>query len=291
MPRVSVLTTVLREMMTRYQVERIPEPDLIMNDPDKVSAYTSAGLEDGVMGGVYLYNCMQICDIIHPGDTVLDLACGPGTQLCMVARINPDINFIGIDMSPSMLERAESQVAQQGLSNVSFRQGDISKLDFFKDCSIDAVISTMALHHLPTVEHLHMSFKEIARILKPNSGIYLADFGRLKSKKSMQSFAYQHADTQPELFIQDYLFSLRAAFTLNEFRDATQQLHEKARLYSTFAMPFMVAIKSASRSKDRLTLKKELKNIKRSMNVSNKSDFYDLSLFFRLGGLSSPFLS
>jgi ubiquinone/menaquinone biosynthesis C-methylase UbiE len=230
---------------------------------------------------------MHICDIIHPGDTVLDLACGPATQLCMVARINPDINFIGIDMSQLMLERAKNQATQQELSNVSFRQGDISKLDFFEDGSIDAIISTMALHHLPTINHLHKTFKEVARVLKPDGGVYLADFGRLKSEKSMQSFAYQYADQQPELFTQDYFHSLKAAFSLNEFREAMPFLQGNIQLYSTYIMPFMVAIKSSSRFKKNVAIKNSFSDIKNTMSASTLADLSDLNLFFRMSGLDS----
>ena len=56
-------------------------------------------------------------------------------------------------------------VAQLRLKNVSFRQGDITELSQFEDRSVDGVISTMVLHHLPTRDHLDACFREIARIL------------------------------------------------------------------------------------------------------------------------------
>src|SRR5204863_5016089 len=101
----------LREAMTRERSARAPEPDLVMDDPDKVTAYTRAGREDGVMAPVYLFHCAQICDVIRPGDTVVDLGCGPATQLAMVARLNPEVRFTGIDLSDEMLDRARAHVA------------------------------------------------------------------------------------------------------------------------------------------------------------------------------------
>ncbi|OIQ78705.1 demethylrebeccamycin-D-glucose O-methyltransferase [mine drainage metagenome] len=290
MPSFSVLHTLLREVLTRHQAGRIPEPDLVMDDPDKVAAYTRAGLEDGVMAAVYLYNCAQICDVIRPDDLVLDLACGPATQLGMAARLNPATRFIGIDMSGPMLARAEDHVAQQGLRNVSFRQGDICHLDMFDDHSMDAVISTLALHHLPTAEHLNQTLAEVGRVLKPGGGLYLLDFGRLKSERSMLYFSRQHADKQPELFTQDYLDSLRAAFSLDQFHSAAQALRGHARLYSTFIVPFMVAIKSPSRRGSDPALLAQLKSIKDALPAFQRADLSQLEQFFRWGGLANPLL-
>jgi len=80
---------------------------------------------------------------------VLDLGCGPATQLGQLARLNPECDFIGLDLSEPMLQKAGNRVAKLGLSNVEFRRGDISNLDSFDDKSIDAVTSSLALHHPP----------------------------------------------------------------------------------------------------------------------------------------------
>ena len=183
MPSLSVLKTVCRELITTERSIRVNEPDLVMDDPDKVAAYTRAGREDGVMAPVYLFHCAQICEIIRPGDTVIDLGCGPATQLAMVARLNPHTRFIGIDLSPDMLGRAHNYIAEQELGNVEFRTEDISQLTSLHDQSVDAVISTVALHHLPDIGTLEKTFSEIRRVLKPNGGVYIVDFGHLKSEK------------------------------------------------------------------------------------------------------------
>ncbi len=49
-------------------------------------------------------------------------------------------------------------------------------------------------------QHLEQTFQEAARVLKPSGGLYVSDFGRLKSTRSVDYFAYQHQDRQPELF-------------------------------------------------------------------------------------------
>ena len=292
MPSLPVLQPLARELVRRERSPRRTEPDLVMDDPEKVAAYTRAGREDGVMAPDYLFPCAQVCEVIRPGDTVVDLGCGPATQLAMVARLNPDVRFVGVDLSEEMLERARAYGAEQGLGNVAFQQADVTDLGFLGDASVDAVFSTVALHHLPDVDHLERTFAEVARVLRPGGGLYLVDFGHLKSEKSIEYFAYQYSDRQPELFTLDYLYSLRAAFPLADFQRLTDRhLAGRARVYSTFLMPFMVVVKSPPRAGEvPQGVRAGLAALREALPSYHRTDLQDLRTFFRLGGLASPLL-
>lgn len=290
MPNLSVLRVLLRELISQQQVTRIPEPDLIMSNTDQVATCTQAGIESCAAQAVYLFNCAHISEVIRPGDAVLDPACGSANQLCMVARLNPHILFIGIDLSAAMLDQAKEQIKKQNLNNVTLLQGDISNFAMFADHSVNAVIATIPLHHLPTAEHLYQTFKEISRVMTKNGGLYLADFSRLKSKKSMQYFAHQHADLQGKFLTLDHLNSLKAAFSLEDFRIATAHLAVQPRLYSTFGVPFMVAIKSVNRFTNNPFLQDQLTSMRKSITSKYLANLSDLILFFKLGKLSSTLL-
>jgi SAM-dependent methyltransferase len=288
MPSAQLIQTVVREMLTRERSARVTEPDLVMDDPENVAAYVEAGREHAVMAPVYLFHCANICEVIRPGDTVVDLACGPANQLAMVARLNPETKFIGVDLSAPMLERARELIERQGLKNVEFRHGDITDLSFFADRSVDAVMSTMALHHLPTLDLLCRTYAEVARILKQGGGVYMVDFGHLKSKRSIDYFAYQYADRQPALFTEDYYNSLHAAFYPDDFRKAVQPLEGRARLYSTIGLPFMMALKSAPRrtAAEARELAAQLAHMKKNLPEWHKADHADLIRHFRLNGMA-----
>jgi ubiquinone/menaquinone biosynthesis C-methylase UbiE len=290
MPSLPVLRTLLRELTTLERAKRVPEPDLVMDHPGKVAAYDKAGEVDGVMAPVYLFHAANVCEVIKPGDLVVDLACGPANQLAMVARLNRDVRFIGVDLSEPMLARARERVRESGLENVEFRRRDISNLRDLAECSVDAAISTMALHHLPTLEYLKATFLEIKRVLKPDGGIYIVDFGHLKAERSIQYFAHQYADRQPELFTLDYLYSLRAAFSLADFRFAGTVLKSSARLYTTFLSPFMVAFKSAVRRPTDRSLQQRFQEMRAALPQHHQQDLRDLVTFFRLGGLRCSLL-
>jgi SAM-dependent methyltransferase len=293
MPSAQLIQTVVREMFTRERSERVTEPDLVMDDPENVAAYVEAGREHAVMAPVYLFHCANICEVIRPGDTVVDLACGPANQLAMVARLNPETKFIGVDLSQPMLERARELIERQGLKNVEFRHGDITDLSFFADRSVDAVMSTMALHHLPTFDLLCRTYAEVARILKQGGGVYMVDFGHLKSKRSIDYFAYQYADRQPALFTEDYYNSLHAAFYPDDFRKAVQPLEGRARLYSTIGLPFMMALKSAPRRSvaEARELAAQLAHMKKNLPEWHKADHADLIRHFRLNGMTCSLIN
>jgi len=290
-PSIAVLRTLLRELTTSERARRVPEPDLVMDDPAKVAAYNEAGRTDGVMAPVYLFHCANACEVIRPGDVVVDLACGPANQLAMIAALSPEVRFIGVDLSEPMLERARALVRKTGVRNVEFQLRDIADLPDTADQSVDAVISTMALHHLPTLEHLKATMREVKRILRPDGGVYIVDFGHLKSERSIDYFAHQYADRQPELFTLDYLYSLRAAFSVRDFQAAAEILSPTVRLYTTFLAPYMVAFKSAPRRAADAALSEGIRRLRSALPPHHAADLRDLITFFALGGLRSRLLS
>lgn len=292
MPSWSVMKVLLKELATSQQIARTNEPTLVMDDPQQVREYTLAGLEGGVMAPVYLFHCAQVCQVIRPGDRILDLACGPANQLAQIARLNSDCHFVGLDLSPEMLDRARELTAAQRLTNISFVDGSITDLSQFKNGSFDVVMSTMALHHLPDENCLNQTFTEAARVLKQDGGMYLADFGRLKRKDSIDYFAYQYEDRQPPLFTLDYLNSLHAAFSLKDFQAAcSKSFGNRASVLSTWCVPFMVVVKTPPRRELPEALKNSLHSLRDALPEYHKIDLADMRTFFRMGGVPSPALS
>src|SRR6516165_6495092 len=57
---------------------------------------------------------------IEPGQVVLDLGCGAGTDLLIVVQmIGPEGSAIGVDMTESMLEQAGASAQAMSLRNVA----------------------------------------------------------------------------------------------------------------------------------------------------------------------------
>jgi len=57
----------------------------------------------------------------------IDLGCGPGFHLCLLAAANPDAEFVGVDFAPD-LTHGQQLAAAAGLANVRFLQADFLDL-------------------------------------------------------------------------------------------------------------------------------------------------------------------
>lgn len=67
---------------------------------------------------------------IRAGEHVLDIGCGNGVTTRDAARAAaPDGTATGVDLSAPMLERARKTAAEEGVANVTFRQGDVQTDD------------------------------------------------------------------------------------------------------------------------------------------------------------------
>src|SRR3954451_17508618 len=78
---------------------------------------------------------------VHPGEVVLDVGCGAGTDLLIAAQMTgPAGRVIGVDMTSAMLQRARASAGAMGLGNVELHESLIESLPL-QDASVDIVIS------------------------------------------------------------------------------------------------------------------------------------------------------
>ncbi len=81
-----------------------------------------------------------------------------------------------IDQSGNSLEATLlNSKAENVADRVEIKTGDMRELPF-PDSSMDAVISSIALHNVPDGEGRAQAIREIARVLKPEGKIAIQDF-------------------------------------------------------------------------------------------------------------------
>ncbi len=235
------------ERLARRDSLRVPEPAQVMVEADRTEAFRDAGRDNGVVAFLYLYHALQATGQIRPGDTVLDLGCGPANQLALVAQLNPQARFVGVDLSPSMLANARATVADRGLANVELREGDMTRLDGFETASVDVVLCTLSLHHLDDTAALFRTADRIREVLKPGGKVYIADFGRLKRAATQEYFVNDWRREQPEAFTRDFRDSMRSAFLERELREAAGRIDPALEVFATALAPFMVVLRTRPR--------------------------------------------
>lgn len=104
-----------------------------------------------------------------PADTVLDVACGPGLVVCAFARVVA--HATGIDITPAMLDRARQLQTEKGLTNVTWKLGDVMRLPF-ADASFSIVTSRFAFHHILDPSTV---LGEMTRVCKPGGRVVVVD--------------------------------------------------------------------------------------------------------------------
>jgi arsenite methyltransferase len=109
---------------------------------------------------------------LEPGERVLDLGCGAGTDSLVAALMVGDEGSVtGIDMTPEMLAKARTAAGEAGLDNVTFVEGEAERLPF-DDESFDVLISNGVIDLIPDKDAV---FAEIYRVLAPAGRIQVAD--------------------------------------------------------------------------------------------------------------------
>jgi len=237
-----MFAALLREMIAPPS-SRVPEPETMTGA--QVDPFAAAGLANPLIKAAYTYRAAQIAGVIGKCDTVLDLGCGPATQLAMAAAFCPKTRFTGLDTSSDMLATADRHVQDKGLKNVTLAQGDMTALPYEPE-SFDGVISTMTLHHLSSEERLDACFGEIARVLKPGGRLYLTDFLRPRTEAALRLIVDADLRDLDPVFIADYENSLRAAFTFANFKRLTKYhfAGDRLRLVRSWPLGFLVVLRS-----------------------------------------------
>jgi SAM-dependent methyltransferase len=93
---------------------------------------------------------------------ILDAGCGQGVFAMEIAKAHPEAQVTGIELDPTLVERANAIAKRAHIDNVHFEVGDVTKLEY--ESEFDLVVSVDNLEH---VEDDVTAMKGLLRALKP----------------------------------------------------------------------------------------------------------------------------
>ncbi|GBE66760.1 type 11 methyltransferase [Mycobacterium sp. MFM001] len=127
-------------------------------------------------------------------ETVLDMGCGRGAVLVAAAKRLPRGRVIGIDLwQPDQTDNSPSATLKNADlekvgDRIEVRTADMTALPF-DDESFDVIVSSLAIHNIPTLEGRRQALREAVRVLRPGGRLAIADLWGTR----------QHADDLREL--------------------------------------------------------------------------------------------
>lgn len=128
---------------------------------------------------------------LRRGMNVLDVGCGTGDFLRLLAPIVSPGKAVGLDLSETMIAEAV-QRSEAKLENVSFRVGSVLDLPF-QDASFDRILATQLLLHVPEPDR---ALTEMKRVLAPSGLMCIAeiDWGTLVVETSNRELGRRFSD-------------------------------------------------------------------------------------------------
>lgn len=114
----------------------------------------------------------------NPNLKLLDVGCGSGSITIELAKMIPNGQLTGLDISGAILESAEVHAERAGVSNITFVKGDVHDLPF-PDGAFDVVHTHQAVAHFQ--DHAR-AIKELVRVTK-KGGVVCMREGNLRTGK------------------------------------------------------------------------------------------------------------
>lgn len=172
-------------------------------------------LAEQLMGGIYRAVAQDVVLEARSGE-LLEIGGGPGHLALEIGRRARDLQVNTMDISPDMVQMAESRIHAAGLGRqVKVVLGDAKDIPF-PDNSFDYVLSLASLHHWRAPD---LVLEEIYRVLKPGGKTWIYDVRREMAEEELERIRQRVPALVRPFFELGAMGSWRAAFTEDQIRD------------------------------------------------------------------------
>jgi arsenite methyltransferase len=184
---------------------------------------------------------------LQPGDRVLDLGSGSGTDgFCAAMSVGENGRVVGVDFTDAQVARGTSLAESHDFTNVEFLEAGIDDLPFDDD-SFDVVMSNGVINLSPVKDRI---FAEAARVLRPGGRLAISDIVsatplKERTRRNTELWAACIAGAIPR---SDYLDALLASgFTIgatrrNDYRFLSDRARDACQTYGVESTTFAATL-------------------------------------------------
>lgn len=198
-------------------MQRVPEPEELMDDPEQALAYARADFSEANWQFVRLVEQQAGGEL---KGLMLDLGCGPADIPIALVQQHPGLQVDAVDGAPSMLELARQNIADDQIAGQRIRlRCDFLPSAALPRCGYAFVVSNSLLHHLvdPAV-----MWQTVVQCAAPGAHVVVMDLARPASETAVDSLVETYALNEPDVLRRDFRNSLFAAYTVDEVEQQLQ---------------------------------------------------------------------
>ncbi|RMG36919.1 MAG: class I SAM-dependent methyltransferase [Gammaproteobacteria bacterium] len=192
-------------------MQRIPEPEELMDDPAQATAYAEADF--GEPNRLFVELLEEQAAHSLSGEA-LDLGCGPADISLDLLRRHPALHITAVDGAEAMLAHARQRLAREPelAPRLTLRCAILPDADL-PAAAFDLVLSNSLLHHLGDPAVL---WRTLAHAARPGAQVLVMDLARPASPAAAEALVQTHAADAPPILRRDFYNSLLAAYTVEE---------------------------------------------------------------------------
>lgn len=231
---------------------------------------------------------------ITKGLKVLDLGCGDGTTAIPEAKLGAIVS--GVDIASNLVEAGNKRAKAEGLTNISFQEGDATDLHELKDESFDLVVSVFGVMFAPKPFDVA---REMVRVTRPGGRIIMGNWipGDPTLVAQILRISSAYTPPPPEGFISPMLWGIEShvverfgkagipkeniSFINDQFTfNAPYPPAEFVNRFRDYYGPTMNAFEAAEKNGKASDLQRELEELFNSQNQSTDKNTTSITATF-----------